>query len=1335
MPELGVLSPLITLLADEEEDCRRYAAMTLVNLATDAENQVRIVRLGGLPPIIKLASDQHSEASRYAGMVLANLATNRINRQPVVTLGALAPLTKMAFAQNAETQRAAALALYNVSCLAANHVPMIRADVVSALTNLGHGDDLECRRYSIMTLSNLAANSETRPAATRSGGLQTAVAMVKDDDLECRRYACIAVCNMANTAITQEQLVVHGALPMVLQMANGTNDVDTQRQALLALVNLAASERNHPTLFAKGIMRIVNTAFSSMDIDCREYGAFIVANMCSNPDYLANIGANGGIPPLMMLTKSENINTLCIAIAALRRLAKSEENWNALIEAGVLDSLASAGFSTELEVQKEVAACICSLSLSAAHRVEIAYKCIRAIVQLSSVANLEVARQAVGSMANLAEEVDTHEYIARANGGKCLTALEHHKSLDIQREATRGIANLLSSLRHQSIVIQDGIPGLLQLAYSDDEQCCYHLALSLRKLSPNLKSHPVFVFNGGFKAVFRLLTLPNLNTQKQAAAALRDFCANADFKLKCAEDGGIAALISLCRHTEEQLQALALASLRHLSLHDALKQRIVEERALRPAIRCAQFHNEDIHIQVAGLLANLSENADNQIPMIEDSVGITLVSLAHGTLNKEVQQDISRCLANLLSNEETHHVLYQQGALLALVKLTETDLDITQRYAAMGLRFLAADPEIRVFIVRDGHVAPFVILAASPVLEYRRTAATCFASFTLHESNKSAMVRVGVIKALLALAIDEDLPTKRDALFSVANLAESLELQGDLIREGVLKVLCEVASHNDARVQRDTARGFSTLTQTDVIRAEMMGHNALHPVLTLAKSLDVACQRFATLTLCNMSCGIGEHKVRLIQDGILRPLIFLARFPDAEIQRYAALALAGLALGGHGNNKTRIVDEGAMKPIVDLVKFPDRHVQLAAVLAINSIVIGEEMATKSAVMTEQGLEPVLQLIDRRVEESPRRESITRKGKKSAALSETGKQRKDADTQRKEEIIAAAVYALGSLSEQEDVQAKLVELNAISAAVKEVYLGNVEIKRAAAYFLSTCSERTEFHQDMNDQGALEAVVSLAVMEDVECQEYAAFALAHLSSNRDLQSKLVEVGAVKALVAMVSADLEPKHYGGLALLKLADNFENHLKIAEEGGIQALLRLGRTRSTDQQLQYKAALTVGQLASNAVRVLPRNAKGATLENTFGSSAHEGSPMKDGGVSGDQSTMLAPYVSNAAHSMASGKMKGFATPSGTAGGDGKTIGHGARLMGRLRTESDTQKARQRTTDYIETTLKESTQQAQMESSSGGLQRLTDGRDLPPLRRNSAAEMKKMDSKSPGKMP
>lgn len=91
-----------------------------------------------------------------------------------------------------------------------------------------------------------------------------------------------------------------------------------------------------------------------------------------------------------------------------------------------------------------------------------------------------------------------------------------------------------------------------------------------------------------------------------------------------------------------------------------------------------------------------------------------LVNLAFST-NDEVQQDTARALANLCSNEETHYRVYKQGALTALMRLSKSSIDVTQRYASMGLRFLSANPEIRNMIVKDGHVDSFVALANSQV--------------------------------------------------------------------------------------------------------------------------------------------------------------------------------------------------------------------------------------------------------------------------------------------------------------------------------------------------------------------------------------------------------------------------------------------------------------------------------------------------------------------------------------------------------------------------------------------------------------------------------------------
>lgn len=105
--------------------------------------------------------------------------------------------------------------------------------------------------------------------------------------------------------------------------------------------------------------------------------------------------------------------------------------------------------------------------------------------------------------------------------------------------------------------------------------------------------------------------------------------------------------------------------------------------------------NEDIHLQAAGLLANLSEASENQVVMVDDGVIGGLVNLAFSS-NPEVQQDIARACANLSSSEETHYKMYKQGVLPALVNLSASDNDLTQRYAAIGLRFLSSDPGISI---------------------------------------------------------------------------------------------------------------------------------------------------------------------------------------------------------------------------------------------------------------------------------------------------------------------------------------------------------------------------------------------------------------------------------------------------------------------------------------------------------------------------------------------------------------------------------------------------------------------------------------------------------------
>ena len=209
--------------------------------------------------------------------------------------------------------------------------------------------------------------------------------------------------------------------------------------------------------------------------------AFTIANLASNPEYLNAIGKQRGISPLIMLARSNNIHSQCLAFAALRRLTNEPENRRRFVQAGGLPSLASSGLSAELEIQREVAACLCNVTLEPSVRRDVARVCLPAMVHLAQCGDREAARQAMGSLANLAEDMHTHTHVAAYGGARCMVALVDHDAVDIHREASRAIANLLTSFHHQAEIIEDGLPGLIHLALSPDPECQYNAALAFRK--------------------------------------------------------------------------------------------------------------------------------------------------------------------------------------------------------------------------------------------------------------------------------------------------------------------------------------------------------------------------------------------------------------------------------------------------------------------------------------------------------------------------------------------------------------------------------------------------------------------------------------------------------------------------------------------------------------------------------------------------------------------------------------------------------------------------------------------------------------------------------------
>ncbi|KAL3789162.1 hypothetical protein HJC23_012251 [Cyclotella cryptica] len=1149
----GALLTLEPLLSNNDNMLRQHALMVLCNLASHDATRDHIARQTDLLLLIDLMNDADLECKSYATMTVCNLSSVHRHGAAVLLAGGLARLTAILIkSDGVPLQRAALLATYNISTYGASHTLLAKEDVIQSIILSCRSPDLLSRRFALLILSNVACNDKTRTNAIKGGGLQAAVLALKNEDATIVRFACICLCNMANDSNTQSQILVHGGLPSLVSLSQN-NDNETKECAFMCLCNLAANESNHLPLMKQGAFKAFIDAFTTATQNTRIYRLFGIVNLTSNAEMLSQIGRRGGIRLLMDLAKSQIPHIRCFALSGLRRLALIRENRERLIIEGAVQILGTpCGKTEDAEIQREIASCFCSLTLSPIDRFEISRT---AIFQLSAMVNSndpETVRLSLGAIGNLSEDIDTHICMKQANVGCSVLFRLGHRDIDIKREAARAVANLLSSTEFHPQVIQCGLDDLILLSAVSCDECRYLTALSFRKLSAALVSHNTLI-NNGLQNILALTKAPEMMTRKHAVTTIRDLSAsNADDKTPFFKLGAIANMIELVADKEKDLQVIAVATVRHLSRCKCIKDDFSRSVLVKSVIRCICWANDDMRYQIAGLLANLSMHRECHSVMVTQGVIPALGKLSC-TDNIEIIQDCGRAFAYLCANEEKQGIIYRQGGFRTLVNLSKSKCVVCQKYVAIALRFMASSTEVQRSISKENEFSSILELSTSELIDFKRSAAASIGSMSLSETGKKMILKNGGIGPILRLCVHLDLSVQREALFCIANFVGSRDLCQYVSKQGGVETLKAVVStSNDAEILREASRTLSSLSVHIPTRAIMITQETPQALSKLAKSSDNSTQRFAALALCNLCQGTLEQKKSIVQQGTLRILLFLLRFPDLEIERCASLSIAALSLGSD-ENKFEVIESGFVRPLLEAITYPDVNLRQCALLALNSVSLGESERAKELIFQENGLSRLLTLV----------------GTEDA------------------ESIHAGIFLLGTLAENMNIRDAMVTTDCVQLLTKKSSMGSIEIKRAVAYLFSVLSECPDYHDRIRGGGALESIIALASLVDDECQDYGAFTLAFLANNKSFQIQLVKLGAVRPLVSMMANNLGSKHYASLALLNLADNFENHITIAEEGGIQALLALGRSKISNENVQYKAHLTVGQMAKHAANQL----------------------------------------------------------------------------------------------------------------------------------------------------
>jgi len=620
---------LPTLKQLMSSDCsltRKSVTMVLCNLTLDNDTQDHVARQIGVLPLFELMNDVDCRV--FATMTICNLAVKKSHAMAILEEGGLVPLKVMVATEGATNlQRAGLLTLYNISSHENSHLCFVENNVVlEVVSTITNSEDVLCRRFALMLLANLACNEETRALATKGGGFNAAVSSLKDEDLSCRRFACICLANMGNDTTTQSQIIVHGGLPSLLNLSL-VEEEETQDCAILCLGNMAANEANHSSLLRQGAFS-TSTQQGDETISTSSSSAY-VANMTSNGEILAQIGRGGGIKPLIALANDgKNLHSQCLALSSLRRLAFVRENRDMMMSENVLECLTSASRTSQVEIQREVAGCLCNLSLSSSHHLAVAQTAKSELVLLTQSEDIDTVSLSLGSLANCSEDIDTHVLMKSASILDTIVGCLEREELDIKRESARVVTGLLSSREiHPHIIQHGGLDSLILLSGSDScEECRYLTALSFHKLTPSPTSHEILI-NNGLTNIMSLIKDVQRDTRKHAVSALRDLSSNGRDNVLFFQLGVPALMVELIKENDTDIKTIALSVLRNLSQNKMITDSFDTSGMVQSVIRCISLANEDMRCQIAGLFANLSEHRECHTSIVSGGIGNAIKSL------------------------------------------------------------------------------------------------------------------------------------------------------------------------------------------------------------------------------------------------------------------------------------------------------------------------------------------------------------------------------------------------------------------------------------------------------------------------------------------------------------------------------------------------------------------------------------------------------------------------------------------------------------------------------------------------------------------------------------
>ena len=225
-------------------------------------------------------------------------------------------------------------------------------------------------------------------------------------DAEAQRFAALALANCASAVFNRVAMVAEGTLePLILYVREEESDLIGRQYCAMCIGNLAAEPENHEEVVKLEAIDSLMILLRTEDVESGRYAAFALSNLAANANHRQQIVDEGGPEALVALACCEDLNAQRQALAALRGICISPQYRELVVRQGIMDPLVLMARTDEIEVLREVASAINALTSMDPNKMEICDRAISTIIAMLLSGDTEVERHSTCAVANLMENV------------------------------------------------------------------------------------------------------------------------------------------------------------------------------------------------------------------------------------------------------------------------------------------------------------------------------------------------------------------------------------------------------------------------------------------------------------------------------------------------------------------------------------------------------------------------------------------------------------------------------------------------------------------------------------------------------------------------------------------------------------------------------------------------------------------------------------------------------------------------------------------------------------------------------------------------------------------